>query len=119
MTWRVAGLRDNVSFKPCSAPCLAGAARRPLRDCLDLGSKHIDPALVGILFMTEITVGGITAALWAGEPFGPRELIGVVLITGAALVDSIWDFWQARLAAAAGAVERTRTSTVLPTSTSS
>jgi drug/metabolite transporter (DMT)-like permease len=83
------------------------------------GPKHIDPALVGILFMTEITVGGITAALWAGEPFGLRELIGVLLISGAALVDSLWDFWQARQAAAAGAVERTRTSTVLPTSTSS
>jgi drug/metabolite transporter (DMT)-like permease len=83
------------------------------------GPKHIDPALVGILFMTEITVGGITAALWAGEPFGLRELVGVLLISGAALVDSIWDFWQARRAATAGAVERTRTSTVLPTSTSS
>ena len=46
--------------------------------------------------MTEITVGGITAALWAGEPFGLRELVGVLLISGAALVDSIWDFWQAR-----------------------
>jgi hypothetical protein len=32
-------------------------------------------------------------------------------------VDSLWDFRQARKAA--GAVERTRTSTVLPTSTSS
>jgi drug/metabolite transporter (DMT)-like permease len=83
------------------------------------GPKHIDPALVGILFMTEITVGGITAALWAGEPFGLRELVGVLLISGAALVDSIWDFWQARRAATAGAIERTRTSTVLPTSTSS
>jgi drug/metabolite transporter (DMT)-like permease len=83
------------------------------------GPKHIDPALVGILFMTEITVGGITAALWAGEPFGLRELMGVLLISGAALVDSLWDFWQARRAAAHGAVERTRTSTVLPTSTSS
>jgi drug/metabolite transporter (DMT)-like permease len=81
------------------------------------GPKHIDPALVGILFMTEITVGGITAALMAGEPFGLRELAGVLLISGAALVDSLWDFRQARKAA--GAVERTRTSTVLPTSTSS
>ena len=81
------------------------------------GPKHIDPALVGILFMTEITVGGITAALWAGEPFGRRELAGVLLISGAALIDSLWDLWQARKAA--GAVERTRTSTVLPTSTSS
>jgi drug/metabolite transporter (DMT)-like permease len=81
------------------------------------GPKHIDPALVGILFMTEITVGGITAALWAGEPFGLRELVGVLLISGAALVDSLWDFRQAKKAA--GAVERTRTSTVLPTSTSS
>jgi hypothetical protein len=67
--------------------------------------------------MTEITVGGITAALMAGEPFGLRELAGVLLISGAALVDSLWDFRQARKAA--GAVERTRTSTVLPTSTSS
>jgi drug/metabolite transporter (DMT)-like permease len=83
------------------------------------GPKHIDPALVGILFMTEITVGGITAALWAGEPFGAREIAGVLLISGAALIDSLWDFRQARRAAAAGAVERTRTSTVLPTSTSS
>jgi drug/metabolite transporter (DMT)-like permease len=81
------------------------------------GPKHIDPALVGILFMTEITVGGITAALWAGEPFGLRELAGVLLISGAALVDSLWDLWQVKKAA--GAVERTRTSTVLPTSTSS
>jgi drug/metabolite transporter (DMT)-like permease len=61
--------------------------------------------------------GGITAALMAGEPFGLRELAGVLLISGAALVDSLWDFRQARKAA--GAVERTRTSTVLPTSTSS
>jgi drug/metabolite transporter (DMT)-like permease len=81
------------------------------------GPKHIDPALVGILFMTEITVGGITAALWAGEPFGRRELAGVLLISGAALIDSLWDLWHARKVA--GAVERTRTSTVLPTSTSS
>ena len=81
------------------------------------GPRHIDPAVVGILFMTEITVGGITAALMAGEPFGLRELAGVLLISGAALVDSLWDFRQARKAA--GAVERTRTSTVLPTSTSS
>jgi hypothetical protein len=53
------------------------------------------------------------------RPYGLRELVGVLLISGAALGDSIWDFWEARRAAAAGAVERTRTSTVLPTSTSS
>jgi hypothetical protein len=28
----------------------------------------------------EITAGGITVALWAGEPFDLRELVGVLLV---------------------------------------
>jgi hypothetical protein len=35
----------------------------------------------------------------AGEPLGLRELAGVLLISGAVLVDSLWDFRQARKAA--------------------
>ena len=49
----------------------------------------VDPGIVGILFMTEIIVGTITVAIWAGEPFGAREIIGVVLISGAGLAESL------------------------------
>ncbi len=49
----------------------------------------------------------------------PLPWLVPVALLRPALVDSIWDVWQARRGAAAGAIERTRTSTVLPTSTSS
>ena len=50
------------------------------------GPKFLNPGIVGLLLMTEIVVGTITAALFAGEPFGVRELVGVTLITGACLL---------------------------------
>jgi drug/metabolite transporter (DMT)-like permease len=57
------------------------------------GAPKLNPGVVGLLFMTEISVGAITAAIWSGEPFGYRELIGVVLITAAGAAESIWDLW--------------------------
>ena len=87
----------HTLWRPCLGSCRWRCSwSLPCGLASTWGPKHIDPALVGILFMTEITVGGITAALWAGEPFGRRELAGVLLISGAALIDSLWDFWQAR-----------------------
>ncbi len=53
------------------------------------GTRLLNPGIVGILFMTEISVGTITAALWAGEPFGMREIVGVLLISGAGLAESL------------------------------
>lgn len=58
------------------------------------GARLIDPGIVGILFMTEIIVGTITVAIWAGEPFGARELIGVLLITCAGAIESLWDVFK-------------------------
>lgn len=55
------------------------------------GARLVDPGIVGILFMTEIIVGTITVAIWAGEPFGARELIGILLISVAGLIESVWD----------------------------
>jgi drug/metabolite transporter (DMT)-like permease len=55
------------------------------------GAPKLNPGLVGLLFMTEISVGAVTAAIWAGEPFGWREAIGIVLITGAGLIESVAD----------------------------
>jgi drug/metabolite transporter (DMT)-like permease len=55
------------------------------------GAPKLNPAVVGLLFMTEISVGAVTAAIWAGEPFGLREIAGVVLISAAGVAESIWD----------------------------
>ena len=54
------------------------------------GPKFLSPGLVGLLFMSEIVVGAVSAALLSGEPFGWREFIGVLLIAGASLVEPIW-----------------------------
>jgi len=40
--------------------------------------------------MTELSVGGVTAAIWAGEPLGVRELTGIALISLAGLVEFIY-----------------------------
>ena len=45
------------------------------------GVPLLNPGTVGILFMTEISVGAIAAALLTDEPFGMREILGVGLIT--------------------------------------
>ncbi len=54
------------------------------------GAPHLNPGVVGLLFMTELSVGGVTAALWAGEPLGPRELAGVALITLAGISEFLY-----------------------------
>jgi hypothetical protein len=45
---------------------------------------------VGLLMMTELSVGGITAAIWANEPLGVRELSGIALITLAGLTEFLY-----------------------------
>ena len=54
-----------------------------------LGPKYLSPGIVGLLFMTEIVVGAISVALLAGEPFGIRELTGVLLIAGASMLEPL------------------------------
>lgn len=60
------------------------------------GVPKLDPGLVGLLFMTEISVGAITAALWSGDPFGLREVIGIILISGAGILESAVELWRGR-----------------------
>lgn len=50
-------------------------------------AQRIDPGRVGILMMTEVLVGSVSAALYSGEPFGPMEFIGTTLIVCAGLVE--------------------------------
>ena len=52
------------------------------------------PAVVGVLFMTEISAAAITSALLSGEPFGWRETIGITLITTASVLESVRDLWR-------------------------
>lgn len=50
-------------------------------------AQRIDASRVGILLMSEVMVGAITAGLFSGEPFGIREAVGTVLIVLAALIE--------------------------------
>lgn len=47
----------------------------------------LSPARVGLLLMSDIVVGVITAAIWSGEPFGWREASGALMITAAGFVE--------------------------------
>jgi drug/metabolite transporter (DMT)-like permease len=47
----------------------------------------LSPARVGLLLMTEVVVGLVSAALFSGEPFGWRESLAAVLIVGAAVLE--------------------------------
>ena len=55
------------------------------------GPTQLNPGIVGILFMVEIGVGAVTASILTDEPFGLRELLGVLMITLAALIEPLRD----------------------------
>ena len=47
----------------------------------------LPPARIGVLLMSEVVVGAISAALLSGEAFGAREALGTLLIVAAALFE--------------------------------
>lgn len=60
------------------------------------GATILSPGLLAMLFMTEISAGTVTAAIWAGEPFGMREAAGVILISAAGLCEPLFGFFKRR-----------------------
>jgi len=60
----------------------------------------LSPGLMSILFMTEIGAGAVTAAIWADEPFGLREGVGIALITAAGLLEPVLQLRRAKAAPA-------------------
>ncbi len=48
------------------------------------------PARVGILLMTEVLAGSVTAAMFSGDPYGAGEAAGTVMILCAGLVEVLW-----------------------------
>ncbi len=61
------------------------------------GPTQLNPGIAGILFMVEIGVGTITASILTDEPFGWRELLGVLMITSAALIEPARDLYKHRI----------------------
>ena len=50
-------------------------------------TQRLPAPRVGILLMTEIVAGTLSAALFANEPFGPRQIFGSMLIIAAGTVE--------------------------------
>lgn len=61
------------------------------------GPTQLNPGVAGILFMVEIGVGTVTATILTDEPFGARELAGVLMITFAALIEPVRDLARKRI----------------------
>lgn len=57
---------------------------------------RLDPARVGILLMTEVIVGSVTAAVFAGEFLSMREMIGGALV----ILCGLLEVWPTKTAAA-------------------
>ncbi|MDA9612765.1 DMT family transporter [Paracoccaceae bacterium] len=53
------------------------------------GPKYLNPGVVGLLFMTEVVIGAISVSILAGEPFGIREITGVLFIAGASILEPL------------------------------
>lgn len=62
------------------------------------GPTQLNPGVAGVLFMVEIGVGTATAGILTDEPFGWRELTGVLMISLAALIEPLRDLLRNRQA---------------------
>lgn len=49
----------------------------------------LNPGVVGLLFMIEVVVATISAALFAGEPFGIQQIVGVCMVTLAGALEPL------------------------------
>lgn len=52
-------------------------------------TQRLSPARVGILLMSEVLVGVVSAALLTGEPFGWREAAGGLMVVAAGFIE-VW-----------------------------
>jgi len=57
----------------------------PVYLAITWGLPQLNPGTSGLLFMTEISVGTLTAAWLTSETIGPREIAGIILISLAGL----------------------------------
>ncbi len=65
------------------------------------GPSQLNPGVVGLFFMIEISVGATTAAWFANEPFGATQITGVALITLAGMAETLYQWlWKKPVAPA-------------------
>ena len=64
----------------------------PTNAALMWGASRVSPGLFGIVILGEVVLGVVSAALWAGEPFGWREVLGgaMILAAGASEALIVW-----------------------------
>jgi drug/metabolite transporter (DMT)-like permease len=60
------------------------------------GARFLEPGRVSLLLLLEVAVAAISAALLAGEPFGPREAAGCLLILAAGALEGAAELRPAR-----------------------
>jgi drug/metabolite transporter (DMT)-like permease len=60
------------------------------------GARFLEPGRVSLLLLLEVAVAAVSAALLAGEPFGPREAAGCVLIVAAGALEGAAELRPAR-----------------------
>lgn len=60
------------------------------------GPTLLNPGVVGLLFMAEVAVAAVSAALLSDEPFGAREIVGVLLVVGAGLLVPLREMRRAK-----------------------
>ena len=68
---------------------LCGAFFLPTSLVLAWAPTQVGAGLVSILMLAELLLGTASAAIWASEPFGWREITGCTLILLASLVEVI------------------------------
>ncbi len=59
------------------------------------GAARLSPTRASMLFMAEVVVGVVTAAIWTDYPFGWRELVGGAIIVSAGLVEILFGTHEA------------------------
>jgi drug/metabolite transporter (DMT)-like permease len=60
------------------------------------GARFLEPGRVSLLLLFEVAVAATSAALLAGEPFGPREALGCLLILCAGALEGFAELRAAR-----------------------
>lgn len=58
------------------------------------GAARLSPTRASMLFMVEVVVGVVTAAIWTDYPFGLREAIGGLIIVSGGLVEILFGVHQ-------------------------
>jgi len=53
------------------------------------GPKFLNPGVAGLMFVPEVVIGAVSAALLAGEAFGGREATGITFIIAASLLETV------------------------------